>query len=44
MGIYWKDPATGKKMIHFAERFHDPDGNVAGIVFAGLDLDWLLGA
>jgi signal transduction histidine kinase len=41
VGNYWKDPATGKKMIHFAERFHDPDGNVAGIVFAGLDLDWL---
>src|SRR5215469_13168497 len=41
VGNYWKDPVTGKKMIHFAERFHDPDGKVAGIVFAGLDLDWL---
>ena len=41
VGNYWKDSVTGKKMIHFAERFHDPDGNVAGIVFAGLDLDWL---
>ena len=41
VGNYWKDPVTGKKMIHFAERFHDPDGKVAGIVFAGLNLDWL---
>ena len=41
VGNYWTDPATGRKMIHFAQRIHDPDGNVAGIVFAGLDLDWL---
>jgi signal transduction histidine kinase len=41
VGNFWKDPTTGKKMIHFAQRFHDPDGHVAGIVFAGLDLDWL---
>ena len=41
VGNYWKDPTTGQKMIHFAERFHDPEGHVAGIVFAALDLDWL---
>jgi signal transduction histidine kinase len=41
VGNYWKDPKTGQKMIHFAQRFLDPDGKVAGIVFAGLDLDWL---
>jgi signal transduction histidine kinase len=41
VGNYWKDPKTGEKMIHFAQRFLDPDGKVAGIVFAGLDLDWL---
>ena len=41
VGNYWKDPSTGQKMIHFAQRFHDPDGNVAGVVFVGLDLDWL---
>src|SRR5438045_9635951 len=28
-------------MIHVAERFYDPNGKVAGIVFAGLDLKWL---
>ncbi|HWD58366.1 MAG TPA: ATP-binding protein [Stellaceae bacterium] len=41
VGNYWMDPATGQKMIHFAQRFHDSDGQVAGVVFAGLDLDWL---
>jgi signal transduction histidine kinase len=41
VGNYWKDPKTGQTMIHFAQRFLDPDGKVAGIVFAGLDLDWL---
>jgi len=41
VGNYWQDPTTGQKMIHFAQRFHDADGHVAGIVFAGLDLDWL---
>jgi signal transduction histidine kinase len=41
VGNYWSDPATGQKMIHFAQRFLGPDGKVAGIVFAGLDLDWL---
>ena len=41
VGNYWRDPKTGQKMIHFAQRFLDTDGKVAGIVFAGLDLDWL---
>jgi signal transduction histidine kinase len=41
VGLYWADPVTGEKSIHFAHRFYDAAGNVAGIVFAGLDLDWL---
>ncbi|MBV8506086.1 MAG: response regulator, partial [Alphaproteobacteria bacterium] len=41
VGNYWVDPANGQRMIHFAERFEDDDGHVAGIVFAGLDLAWL---
>ncbi|MBV8537022.1 MAG: HAMP domain-containing protein [Alphaproteobacteria bacterium] len=41
VGLYWADPATGEKSIHFAHRFYDAAGNVAGIVFAGLDLAWL---
>ena len=41
VGNYWVDPANGQKMIHFAERFDDGDGHVAGVVFAGLDLAWL---
>ena len=43
VGNYWKDPTTGQKMIHFAQRFRDADGQVTGVVFAGLDLDWLSG-
>lgn len=41
VGNYWVDPATGQKMIHFAQRFTDDNGHVGGVVFAGLDLDWL---
>ena len=41
VGNYWKDPTTGQKMVHFALRYRDADGQVAGVVFAGLDLDWL---
>src|SRR6266446_2094209 len=41
VGNYWVDPVNGQKMIHFAERFEGADGNVAGVVFAGLDLAWL---
>jgi signal transduction histidine kinase/CheY-like chemotaxis protein/HPt (histidine-containing phosphotransfer) domain-containing protein len=41
VGNYWVDPANGQRMIHFAERFEDDDGNIAGVVFAGLDLAWL---
>jgi signal transduction histidine kinase/DNA-binding response OmpR family regulator/HPt (histidine-containing phosphotransfer) domain-containing protein len=41
VGNYWVDPADGRKIIHFAERFDDGDGRIAGVVFAGLDLDWL---
>ena len=41
VGNYWVDPATGQKMIHFAERFDGSDGAIAGVVFAALDLAWL---
>jgi two-component system, sensor histidine kinase and response regulator len=41
VGNYWVDPSTGKKMIHFAARFQDDAGRVSGVVFVGLDLDWL---
>jgi signal transduction histidine kinase len=43
VGNYWVDPATGQKMIHFAERLNDGAGQPAGVVFAGLDLVWLSG-
>jgi signal transduction histidine kinase len=41
VGNYWADPASGDQMIHFALRFDKEDGEVAGVVFAGLDLKWL---
>jgi len=41
VGNYWVDPADSRRMIHFAERFEDGDGHIAGVVFAGLDLAWL---
>jgi two-component system, sensor histidine kinase and response regulator len=41
VGNYWVDPTSGKKMIHFATPFFDDAGHVAGVVYAGLDLDWL---
>ena len=41
VGNYWVDAANGQRMIHFAERFEDDEGRVAGVVFAGLDLAWL---
>jgi signal transduction histidine kinase/DNA-binding response OmpR family regulator/HPt (histidine-containing phosphotransfer) domain-containing protein len=41
VGNYWVDPANGQRMIHFAERFEDDNGLIAGVVFAGLDLAWL---
>src|SRR5438132_3362967 len=41
VGNYWIDPASNQRMIHFAERFEDGDGRIAGVVFAGLDLAWL---
>ena len=41
VGNYWVDPATDQRMIHFAERFEDDNGGIAGVVFAGLDLGWL---
>jgi signal transduction histidine kinase len=41
VGNYWADKATHRRMIHFALVFKDVDGHTAGVVFAGLDLDWL---
>ena len=42
VGNYWVDPATGQKEIHFATRFTDKEGHTGGVVFAGLDLNWLV--
>jgi signal transduction histidine kinase len=42
VGNYWVDPASGEKQIHFGEQFSDePGGPVVGVVFAGLNLNWL---
>src|SRR5437773_8965987 len=41
VGNYWIDPVSNQRMIHFAVRFEDSGGRVAGVVFAGLDLAWL---
>jgi len=41
VGNYYVDPVTNEKMIHFAHRFYNNDGEIAGVVFAGLDLNWL---
>jgi signal transduction histidine kinase len=41
VGNYWADNTTHRRMIHFALQFKDKDGRKAGVVFAGLDLDWL---
>jgi len=41
VGNYWADLNNGQRMIHFAERFDDSNGHIAGVVFAGLDLVWL---
>jgi signal transduction histidine kinase/DNA-binding response OmpR family regulator/HPt (histidine-containing phosphotransfer) domain-containing protein len=41
VGNYFVDATTQQKMIHFAHQFRDNNGKVAGVVFAGLDLDWL---
>jgi signal transduction histidine kinase/CheY-like chemotaxis protein/HPt (histidine-containing phosphotransfer) domain-containing protein len=41
VGNYFVDPKSGEKMIHFARRFRDAGDEVAGVVFAGLDLKWL---
>src|SRR5579864_5597965 len=41
VGNYYVDTTTKEKMIHFAHQFRDNNGKVAGVVFAGLSLDWL---
>jgi signal transduction histidine kinase len=41
VGNYFVDPQTGEKEIHFAHRFYNGDGQLSGVVFAGLDLAWL---
>src|SRR5258708_3824221 len=40
VGHYFVDPATNEKMIHFAERFYDPNGKGAGLVFRGAVWRW----
>ena len=41
VGNYWQEPDNGAKMLHFAMKFRDPDGQTAGVVYAALDLAWL---
>lgn len=41
VGNYRVDPITGSKQLQFAARFTGADGRVGGVVFAGLDLNWL---
>jgi Cache domain len=41
VGDYWVDPASGQKVINFAQQFDDSNGRLAGVIFAGLDLTWL---
>jgi signal transduction histidine kinase len=41
VGNFWVDPDNRDHMIHFALRFDGDDGQVEGIVFAGLNLNWL---
>jgi len=41
VGNYWVDPASGQKMINFAQQLDDSNGHLAGVIFAGLDLTWL---
>jgi signal transduction histidine kinase len=41
VGNYWADRASGQRMIHFALKFDDAGGRIAGVVFAGLNLEWL---
>jgi len=35
VGNYWADPASDRRMIHFALKFGDGDSHTAGVVFAG---------
>lgn len=41
VGNYWKDPVNDAQALHLAMRFKGPDGQVAGVVYAALDLAWL---
>ncbi len=41
IGNYWVNPASGQKMINFAQQFDDRNSSRAGVIFAGLDLAWL---
>jgi signal transduction histidine kinase/CheY-like chemotaxis protein len=42
VGNYWVDPENGDKQVHFGLRFSsEAGGPVIGVVFAGLDLQWL---
>jgi hypothetical protein len=41
VGNYWVDPTNGQKMINFSQQLNDSNGDLAGVIFAGLDLTWL---
>ena len=41
VGNYWADKTTNTRIIHFAIKFSNTAGETVGVVFVGLDLDWL---
>ena len=43
VGNYWADKTSNSRIIHFAIKFKDIAGDTAGVVFVGLNLDWLSG-
>jgi signal transduction histidine kinase len=43
LGEYDIDPASRRKVMYLAQPYYGPDGKVAGVVAAGLSLDWLNG-
>jgi signal transduction histidine kinase/ActR/RegA family two-component response regulator len=43
LGEYDVDPALRRKVIYLAQPYYGPEGKIAGVVTAGLSLDWLNG-
>jgi hypothetical protein len=43
LGEYTMDPTSHRRVIYLAQPYYGPDGKLAGVVAAGLGLDWLNG-